>query len=71
MKGHCTKIRLFHGANTTIETHRTEERIINTLIKLKNRGLSENTLKLVDRRLRILQKHCDLNNPEEVKKFHC
>jgi integrase/recombinase XerD len=36
---------------------------------MKNRGLSENTLKIVSYRLKVLSEHCDLDNPEDVNRF--
>ena len=36
---------------------------------MKARGLSENTLKIVSYRLKVLSKHCDLDNPEQVNTF--
>jgi hypothetical protein len=35
-----------------------------TLAKIKALGKSENTLKIVAYRLKVLKKNCDLNNPE-------
>jgi hypothetical protein len=36
---------------------------------MKAQGLSENTLKIVSYRLKVLSKHCDLDNPEQVNTF--
>ena len=47
IKGHCTKISLIQRDSKVSENHHTKARIINTLIKLKSRGLSENTLKII------------------------
>jgi len=46
-----------------------EPNILNLLINLKTRGLSENTLKDISAKLRFLGKHANLNNPLEVNKF--
>jgi len=40
-----------------------------TLAKIKALGKSENTLKIVAYRLKVLKRNCDLNNPESVNKF--
>jgi hypothetical protein len=36
---------------------------------MKAQGLSENTLKIVSYRLKVLSKHCDLDDPEQVNAF--
>jgi len=43
--------------------------ILNVLIKLKNNGKSNYTIKFVDKSLTYLNKHADLDKPEEVKQF--
>ena len=47
----------------------TKERILNTLISLKRKGLARSTLEHISFILKYLAKHCDLNNPESVKDF--
>jgi len=44
-------------------------RIVNTLIKLKNRGLAEGTLRNISFNLKHLAKHTNLDNPESVKEY--
>ena len=46
-----------------------EGRIINTLLKLKNDGLEEQTVKIVGYYLKHLAVNVDLENPERVKEF--
>jgi integrase len=36
---------------------------------MKAQGLSENTLRIVSYRLKVLSKHCDLDNPEQINAF--
>jgi integrase len=43
--------------------------IILTLLKLKNRGLSENTLYTTSQKLRQLDRNTNLLNPEDVKEY--
>ena len=47
----------------------TKERILNTLISLKRKGLARSTLEHISFILKYLAKHCDMNNPESVKDF--
>jgi integrase len=42
---------------------------LETLVKLKNLGKSENTLKIVAYRLKVLNRNCNLEDPESVNKF--
>jgi integrase len=49
-----------------IDIHYFEARIINTLVKLHNAGLEEDTLKGVSYRLKRLAEQCNLENPDEV-----
>ena len=43
--------------------------IINVLIKMKNNGKADTTIKFVDKALTYLSKHANLNQPETVKHF--
>ena len=43
--------------------------ILNILIKLKNNAKSDHTIKFVDKSLTYINKHADLNQPEQVKQF--
>jgi len=43
--------------------------IVRTLFKLKNLGRAEGTIKATANRLKHLAKHCDLDDPEDVKNF--
>jgi len=43
--------------------------ILNILINLKNNAKSDYTIKFVDKALTRIDKHADLDKPEEVKKF--
>jgi integrase len=43
--------------------------IINVLIKMKNNGKADTTIKFVDKALTYLSKHANLNEPETVKQF--
>jgi integrase len=47
----------------------SNEKIINTLIRLRNAGLSNVTLRNISFWLKHLAKHCSLDNPESVKEF--
>jgi integrase len=47
----------------------TRNKIINTLLKCRNNGLSESTLKSIASSFRQITKNADINNPEEVKRF--
>jgi integrase len=42
---------------------------LNVLIKLKNNAKSDYTIRFIDKSLRLIAKHADLNNPEAVKQF--
>jgi len=55
--------------HSAVQRPYVEGRIINTLIRLKNNGKAESTLKHVSYRLTYLARHCDLNNAEEVCRF--
>jgi hypothetical protein len=44
-------------------------KIINTLLKLKNTGLEEQTVKIVGFYLKHLAVNANLENPEKVKEF--
>ena len=44
-------------------------KIVTTLIKLKNRGLAEGTLRNISFNLKHLAKHSNLDNPESVKEY--
>jgi integrase len=43
-----------------------EDRIINTLLQMKNSGLSEGTLATASQKLNQLGKHADLQNPQAI-----
>ncbi len=62
-------IRTRLRAHTTrlYDKPKSEQAIINTLVKLKASGIEDGTLKQVDNQLRNLAKQADLFNPEEVK----
>jgi integrase len=47
----------------------TPHPILNVLIKMKNNGKSDYTIKFTDKALTYLSKHANLNNSEEVKAF--
>jgi integrase len=67
----CTKIPTFHQ-DTDSSRRRPQqynELIINTLINAKSLGKSENTVKSISFSLKQLNKHTNLNNPEEVKNY--
>jgi len=42
---------------------------LNVLIKLKNNGKADVTIKFVNKALRRINQHADLNNPQEVKRY--
>lgn len=44
-------------------------KVLTTLIKLKNRGLAEGTLRNVSFNLKNLAKYADLDDPESVKEY--
>jgi integrase len=50
-------------------TNETRNRIINTLLKCKNMGLADSTLKSIASSFRQISKNADINNPEKVKAF--
>jgi integrase len=54
---------------SAVSRPKNEELIINTLLKLKTTGISENSLKSINYRLQYINKYTNLNNPEEVKTF--
>jgi integrase len=58
----------FSNTIKTIPT-KTEENIINILIKLKGNGKSEGTIKTISYKLKQLARNCDLNNPDKVKQY--
>lgn len=43
--------------------------ILNVLIKMKNNGNSDYTIKATDKSLTQISKHADLSKPETVKRF--
>jgi integrase len=53
--------------NNTVPLKNVE--ITNVLWYMKKNGYAETTIKATAKRLRHLQKHCNLKNPEEVKGF--
>jgi len=42
---------------------------LNVLVRMKNNGKSDYTIKFVDKSLRHISDHADLNNSEAVKQF--
>jgi len=52
--------------NNSPETHPS---ILNILVKMKNNGKSDYSIKFVDKALTYISKHADLNQPEQVKQF--
>jgi hypothetical protein len=46
-----------------------EDRIINTLLWMKNSGLAESTIETALHKLNQISKHADLMKPEEVKTY--
>jgi integrase len=46
-----------------------QEKIVNTLIKLKGSGLAESTLRRVSYELSRMAKQCDLDNTDDVKSY--
>jgi len=48
---------------------KVEQQILNTLEKLKSNGYKNNTVRTTNYNLRMIARHADLNNPEEVKKY--
>ena len=57
------------GLQPTHQPHNCNPTILNILIKMKNNGLSDYTIKFTDKALTYLNKHANLNNPEEVKQY--
>src|SRR4030067_1798549 len=47
----------------------TKGKIINTLFRLKNSGLEEQTVKIVGYYMNHIARNVDLENPDEVKTF--
>ncbi len=47
----------------------TNLKVFQLLLKLKSQGLSENTLKIVAYRLKVLWRNCNLDDPESVNNF--
>ena len=45
------------------------ERIVNFLIFLRSKGYRDSTLESYSRIMRHIAKHCDLDDPGEVKRF--
>jgi len=43
--------------------------IINTLLKLKNLGKAESTIQSTSKNLDYLDRHCNINEPNDVAKF--
>jgi hypothetical protein len=58
--------RLLDSSNINADV---KGKIINTLLKLKNNGLEEQTVKVVGFYLNHLAVNADLENPERVKEF--
>jgi len=56
-------------ASTPIVNKFTPRPIINVLTAIKNNGMADATIKYVSQRLKRLEKHADLNSPEEVKHY--
>ena len=47
----------------------SNEKIVNTLLRLRNSGLAKGTLRNISFNLKHLSKNCDLENPEDVKEY--
>ena len=58
--------RLLYSSNINADV---KGKIINTLLKLKNNGLEEQTVKVIGFYLKHLAVNVDLENPERVKEF--
>jgi len=43
--------------------------LLNVLVRLKNNNKSDYTIRFIDKSLRLIAKHAELNNPEAVKQF--
>jgi len=55
--------------SSVLDYGRTQETIINTLIKLKNKGLGDKIVTSYGYDLKRIARECNLNNPEQVKTF--
>jgi hypothetical protein len=56
-------------APSILREHRYSGKILNVLWELKKRGYAEKTIEGYSKRLKMLGKHIDLDNPENVKVF--
>jgi integrase len=69
-QGNLPKIQAEPDSLTRLRAHTQgilhEDRIINTLLQMKNSGLSEATLATASQKLNQLGKHADLQNPQEI-----
>jgi len=69
-QGNLPKIQAEPDSLTRLRAHTQgilhEDRIINTLLQMKNPGLSEATLATASQKLNQLGKHADLQNPQEI-----
>jgi len=63
------EIPAFDQTRRRPHTQTSRNQIINTLLKCKNSGLAESTLKSISSSFRQISKNADLNNPEQVKAF--
>ena len=57
------------GYDQHTSPHNCNPTILNILVKLKNDGKADDTIKNTDKLLRHLDAYADLNNPEAVKQF--
>ena len=56
------------GSNPAPSTMR-DSRLFSVIWKLKTKGYSERTLKGYSKRLRMLNKNCNINNPTEISEY--
>ena len=66
----CVLTRLDHGRkrlNHNLHIQKIRRKIINTLVKLENKGLSD--VKYIGLRLSLLAEHVDLDNLEQVASY--
>ncbi len=64
-----TKARSRVTSSTPATNSETHPLILNALIKMKNEGKSDYTIKHYDKMLTFLADHADLSKPEQVKRF--
>ena len=54
---------------TSSEPRKFESQIFHTLWELKKAGYAESTIETTSQRLKLLAKHCNLNDPESVRSY--